>query len=98
MGAPLWAGVNLILMAFNLLPLSALDGGRALFMLIAWAAGPAAADKAALCVDIGLAAVLIAAAVYMCADSCAAGPLVLTASAVIAALLWGNTRRVRGRR
>ncbi len=98
MGSPLWAGVNLILMTFNLLPLSVLDGGRALFMLIAWAAGPAAAAKAAMYMDMGLAAVLIAEGLYVCAANCAVGSLAFTTSAVIAALLWGNTRRVRGQR
>ena len=39
-------GVHLVLAAFNLLPLYPLDGGRALELMIAWAAGPAAGARA----------------------------------------------------
>lgn len=40
-------GANLVLGAFNLLPLRPLDGGRALYLLTAWAYGPWAGDRAA---------------------------------------------------
>lgn len=41
------AGAHLALCAFNLLPVRPLDGGRALYLLAAWAAGPSAAERAA---------------------------------------------------
>lgn len=40
-------GAHLVLGGFNLLPLRPLDGGRALYLLTAWAWGPWAGDRAA---------------------------------------------------
>ena len=45
-GAAVFAGLNLALAAFNLLPVGRLDGGRALYCALALLAGPAAADRA----------------------------------------------------
>ena len=39
-------GANLLLCGFNLLPILPLDGGRALYLLVSWLAGPAAGDGA----------------------------------------------------
>ena len=50
LGGTRWAvftGANLVLCAFNLVPVRPLDGGRALYLLAAWAAGPAAGETAA---------------------------------------------------
>lgn len=44
-GDYLLAGANLLLGLFNLLPLPSLDGGRALHLLISWAADPLLADR-----------------------------------------------------
>lgn len=50
LGGERWAvptGANLVLGAFNLLPVRPLDGGRALYLLAAWLFGPAAGERAA---------------------------------------------------
>ncbi len=41
------AGAHLVLCGFNLLPLRPLDGGRALYLLMAWWRGPGAAERTA---------------------------------------------------
>lgn len=51
LGCPAAAGAHLVLCAFNLLPVRPLDGGRALYLLAAWIAGPAAGE--ALCRWVG---------------------------------------------
>ena len=44
---PAFTGANLVLCAFNLLPVRPLDGGRTLELALSWAAGPAAGEYAA---------------------------------------------------
>ena len=41
------AGANLVLCIFNLLPVRPLDGGRALELIVSWAAGPEAGERTA---------------------------------------------------
>ena len=43
---PVAVGANLVLCAFNLLPVRPLDGGRALYLLASWLGGPAAGEAA----------------------------------------------------
>lgn len=61
--APDILGANLILGAFNLLPLRPLDGGRALELLVSWIADPASGDRfariAGVCAALSLSAVLL---------------------------------------
>ena len=54
-------GANLILCMFNLLPVRPLDGGRALYLLVSWAAGPGTGETVTCRMGM-VAAVLLAAA------------------------------------
>lgn len=68
LGGTRWAvftGANLVLCAFNLLPVRPLDGGRALELLCAWIAGPAAGERAARWVGTVAASALSAALVWV---------------------------------
>lgn len=51
-------GANLVLCAFNLLPVRPLDGGKALGLLVSWAAGPAAGEWAVRWIGAAAAAAL----------------------------------------
>lgn len=56
------SGANLLLGCFNLLPVPALDGGRALHLLVSWLFDPIAADRVCRRVGLTCAWVLTAAA------------------------------------
>lgn len=59
-GGALFAGINLVLAAFNLLPVSGLDGGRALHCALCALVGPEAAERAAGLLDGFLVGALVA--------------------------------------
>lgn len=48
--AALFAGVNLVLCLFNLLPIAPLDGGQGLYLAVCWAADPMAGEWVVRCV------------------------------------------------
>ena len=56
------AGANLLLGCFNLLPIPALDGGRALHLLVSWCWDPILADRVCRRVGLGCALLFTAAA------------------------------------
>src|SRR5699024_5883223 len=64
-GDYLLAGANLFLGAFNLLPLPALDGGRALHLMVSWAADPLLADRVCRWVGLACGAALTAGALAL---------------------------------
>lgn len=59
-GGALFAGINLVLAAFNLLPVSGLDGGRALHCALCAMAGPETAERTAGLLDGFLVGALVA--------------------------------------
>ena len=73
------AGANLVVCGVNLLPVRPLDGGRALELLVSWAAGPAAGERAARWV--GAAAALLSAAALWLVMSRSGGSLWLLPAA-----------------
>lgn len=64
-GSYVAAGANLLLGCFNLLPVPALDGGRALHLLVSWLFDPMAADRACRRIGLGCALLLTAAALTL---------------------------------
>lgn len=59
-GGALFAGINLVLALFNLLPVSGLDGGRALNCVLCALCGPEAAERTAGLLDGFLVGALVA--------------------------------------
>ena len=63
----LLAGANVLLGVYNLLPVPSLDGGRALYLIVAYCFGPAAGETAEAAVGLFCAAVLTALGAYLTA-------------------------------
>ncbi|MBQ2062519.1 MAG: hypothetical protein II458_07570 [Oscillospiraceae bacterium] len=58
-GAYLFAGAQLVLGVFNLIPAGPLDGGRALWLLTAWLTEPFTADRVTAAVGVAAAGALL---------------------------------------
>ena len=90
------AGANLILCAFNLLPVRPLDGGRAVELLVSWAAGPAAGERAARWIGAGT-ALLSALALWAVMEGSGGSLWLLPAAGGMLAAamreLWGGIRK-----
>ena len=94
-GGTVFAGLNLVLACFNMLPVGRLDGGRALYCTLALLAGPGWAGRVGRSMDLAGAALLLAGGVL----SLGAGgniTLLLVALWLLAALFsqnnWGRNR------
>lgn len=83
---PAAVGANLVLCAFNLLPIRPLDGGRALYLLVSWLAGPDAGEQAARCLGAMTALALAAALGYVVWRS---GGSLWLLPALCASVYWG---------
>lgn len=87
----LFAGAQLILGVFNLLPILPLDGGSVLWNLLAWLTEPYTADRVTGIISFGMAALLTLAAAAALRKG--GSPFLLLASA---ALLWHTIAANRG--
>ena len=84
----LFSGAQLVLGAFNLLPIPPLDGGSILWNLAAWLTEPYTADRVAAVVGFGMAALTLGAAAALWMGG---SPFLLLAAA---ALLWHALRQI----
>ena len=87
----LFAGAQLVLGVFNLLPILPLDGGSVLWNLLAWLTEPYTADRVTGIISFGMAALLTLAAAAALRKG--GSPFLLLASA---ALLWHTIAANRG--
>ena len=61
----LFAGAHTVLGVYNLLPIPPLDGGRALYLLLAWRWGPDAGERVATLAGVSAAATLTVLGAYL---------------------------------
>ena len=90
---PAAVGANLVLCAFNLLPVRPLDGGRALYLLVSWAAGPAAGEAAGRWAGTVTAAALSGLIVWVIWKT---GGSLWLLPALLASIQWGAVPWLRG--
>lgn len=89
-GGQAFAGLNLVLACFNLLPVGRLDGGRTLRCLLSWLWGPGAALRAGRWLDRALTGGLV---LFGALSTCLGGgvTLLLTAGWLFSGLEWEKT-------
>ena len=90
---PAAVGANLVLCAFNLLPVRPLDGGRALYLLVSWAAGPAAGEAAGRWAGTVAAAALSGLILWVIWKT---GGSLWLLPALLASIQWGTVPWLRG--
>ncbi len=90
---PAAVGANLVLCAFNLLPVRPLDGGRALYLLVSWAAGPTAGEAAGRWAGTVTAAALSGLIVWVIWKT---GGSLWLLPALLASIQWGALPWLRG--
>ena len=92
----IFAGAQLILCAFNLLPMRPLDGGRLLWTAFAWGIDPAAADGILRWVERVCAAAMMLLALWIWRET--DSPFLLLAVAGIGKSQWNEKKLVKGRK
>ncbi len=90
-GDYLLAGANLLQGCFNLLPLTGLDGARALHLLVSWLADPVCADRICRIVEV-LCALLIALFSLYLVVRCHTGGFLLLAVFGVFVNIWRDMR------
>ena len=86
----LFAGAQLVLGCFNLLPVRPLDGGRLLWLAVAWRYGPFRADRLCAAVGVAAALALTAGSAALCLRTGSAPFLMIGALGTLFAALGGK--------
>ena len=88
-GDYLFAGANLLQGGFNLLPVSGLDGARALHLVISWGFDPSVADRVCRAVEIAFAVALLLVSIYLVAFRSVGGFLMFATMGVFGSTVKG---------
>ena len=90
MGYTAAAGANGVLCLFNLLPVRPLDGGRAMYLLLSWIAGPGTAEWGCRCVGVSAALAVASGAAWMVWRTGGSLWLIPAAAGLLMASGWSN--------